>query len=169
MKEVVWQVLDKDQIIDLIIKYNAGVEITPDMARRIKYKLEAMEPAELWRHIAITYHNVLMGPDPAYQVDAREEKRRELAYDRAQREKREAPKHVHVQIPTVQRPFKSSTVDEAETVLYGKNYVKRVIRAGDQLVVICHNEIGKQKMERYARKNYPSVYVDCIVYTGGDE
>ena len=159
MREVNWQCLDKDQIVELII--NQSIEKPePDLRSRIKAHLMALSASELWRKIQNEYDNKLYEEDVYVQTleDRIALKRRELQLER-ERQKR---------IPTViKKPVTVgsnyfSRVDDAENALYIHHRVDKVIRAGDDLVIIVNGAINKERLERYCTKKYDGIKITVI-------
>jgi hypothetical protein len=162
MREANWQVLDKDQIIDLVVKHNAGVEVTPEIQRRIKNKLDTMDAVELWAHIRKVYGGKLYEPESytPTEEDLRERRLREKELEKA----RKAPRSVVVNVVVqAQNVCKFSIIDEAYNDIYGKNCVKRVFDYHDgKLVVVMEDITMTKKLRRWVTKHYPTVQVVII-------
>jgi hypothetical protein len=161
MREKQWQSLDKDQIIDLIVKHNASVStLAADVERRIRGKLEAMTAVELWHHIQLKYNGKLYEPDTV-EVDPLELKRREReAAKPIVRVKREAVHAPSGPVTTMGHGF--SKTDEAENDIYGKSCVKKVMRFNDKLLVIMEDKALRPKLIRWIAKHYPTVNAEVL-------
>jgi hypothetical protein len=159
MREIDWQVLDKDKIIELILDHNASVgTLSPDMRRRIKGKLECMDAVTLWKHIDKTYGGKLYGDDCIGQVDDKELRRREHEMNKVR-----PARPAVVKLPVVRQPAATFTaIDEANTDIYGKSCVKKVFQYDQQLVVVMEDTAMTAKLRRWITKHYPTVWVTII-------
>jgi hypothetical protein len=159
MREANWQVLDKDAIIDLIVKHNASTDtLAPDVARRVRGKLENMDAGELWAHIRRVYGGVLWEPDPPVPEMRRPKWKPSVRKPvvkalvpviRAESNRYIAPKSVY------------SLIETAENEIFGKNCVHKVFRQSEQLVVLCHPDYMK-RLNRWVAKHYPTVNITIL-------
>jgi hypothetical protein len=159
MREINWQVMDKDKIIELILDHNASVDtLIPDMRRRIKGKLECMDAMTLWRHINDKYGGVLYGPDNAGLTDEQELKRRERLIEKMVITRKEV---IKISIPqSVTNPF--TEIDTACNEIWARSCVKEVYQCGNQLVVIMGDAAMTKKLRRWIDKKYPGLQVTIV-------
>jgi hypothetical protein len=152
MKKVNWQSMDKPEIVALILKQNDFA--TPELRRRVKNKLDAMDAVTLWNHIKKVYNNDLYDEDIVI-VDQRERKARERELEKERLKRRTVVKTVH--IPTITIQPKYSITDDAENTIWGLSCVKKVFRYGDKLAIIMEDTSKRAKLERYIKKHYPKL------------
>jgi hypothetical protein len=123
----------------------------------------AMDVVQLWAHIKREYNGKLYEPE-VVQVSEEELKAREREMNR--KLVRQPTVVVHTPV-TIQRTYKISEVDEAETDIFGKSCVKKVFRLADnQLVVIMEDNAKMKKLRWYCTKHYKDVKITII---GEDE
>jgi rRNA-processing protein FCF1 len=158
MREINWQSLDKDQIIDVIIRHNASVgSLQPEVARRIKNKLDAMDASALWRHIYATYGGKLYVPDTV-TVTELEVKKRESKAEKI-RIARKAVKNVSIPVATKEY---FTRIDNADTEIFSKDCVRQVFRIGNKLVVLMADHSMTAKLIRWIGKKYPDIDIEVL-------
>jgi hypothetical protein len=160
MKEVNWQVLDKDQIIDIIIKHNASIDtLNADMARRVRNKLNAMNAVELWRHIKTVYDNKLYEPD-IMTVDPMERRIQEKEYNkRLTHEKQPVLQPLKKVLPTVTVSMR----EEAFNDIYGKACVKNAFDYGSGSIIVIMKDMSMiERLRKWVSKHYPMIDVEII-------
>ena len=161
MKESDWQVKDRAEIIDLIVKNCSVGTLEPSVERRIRGKLESMSPVELWNHIFTRYNGTLYEEERGAVVDEAELRRRERLLEK--KLEREKPAKIHVNMPVVQHLGTVSTpIEEADIAIYGKSCVKKTFNYGNQLVVVMEDASMTKKLRRWVTKHYPTVNVTII-------
>jgi hypothetical protein len=161
MRESNWEVMDKDQIIELIIKHNAGVDVTPEIQRRIKNKLDNMDAVELWSHIRRVYGGILYEPEK-YTVtddDLRERKLKARELDKARR----VVRPIVVNPPVLKEVAQIPVMEQAYNDIYNISCVDRVYDYHDgKLVVLMADKSMIRKLRRWIGKHYPTVQVVII-------
>jgi hypothetical protein len=157
MRESNWQYKDKDQIIDLILDHNAGIErLTGELRRRAKGHLDNMNAAELWRHVMVTYGGKLYEPDVA-PVSELELRRREYDMNKVR-------VHKSASKPAAEaaKPVEYAPIEDAHNAIYSKNCVKKVFRYGDQLVVVMEDACMTGRLTKWVARKFPNINITII-------
>jgi hypothetical protein len=157
MKEVEWETMDKDQIIDLVIENMAAGDVSNDVKNRVRGKLENMTGTELWKHIARVYGGKLYTADTPVVIDEREKWRRERIMNTPVIHKKHARDKVSVATETTY-----TDIEEAHNVICGKDCVYDVQRYGDLLVVLLKDKTIADKVTRWVYRRWPSVNIKII-------
>jgi hypothetical protein len=162
MRLVDWRVMDKTEVINLIIEHNASVEaIAPEVKRRMRARLTGMSIKELWAHINNLYNGRLYAPDIPVKTDERELRRREIETDRARKLSNTRPVVIRHYNPPLYDTF--TETDDCYNFLWGLSCVHRVDQLGTKQIAVLLNDKSMAGMvRRRVVKRYPGVVLSIV-------